>query len=193
MTEMGSGLRERKKAQVRRDLMYAGLRLFTEHGFDRVTIADIADEANVSPRTFFRYFEAKADVCFGLHQEKLVDVHESDDVIVTTWEQIRDYGRRVAEDPQLYATQARLALEHPGVRVRRLEVLLAFDDAVYRGLLREHPGLSPVAAKLAAYVATHLLPAAMESWVESGAHPPGPDWEAALEHGRRTVDALLAA
>src|SRR5581483_6519070 len=129
----------------------------------------------------------------GLHQEKLVDVHESDDVIVTTWEQIRDYGRRVAEDPQLYATQARLALEHPGVRVRRLEVLLAFDDAVYRGLLREHPGLSPVAAKLAAYVATHLLPAAMESWVESGAHPPGPDWEAALEHGRRTVDALLAA
>lgn len=188
---MGSGLRERKKQQVRRDLMVAGLRLFTERGFERVTIAEIADAANVSPRTFFRYFEAKADVCFGFVPAALEEITSSDDVFDTTWEQIRDYGRRAAEDPELYVTQTRLTLQHPGVRVRRLELLLAFDDALYEGVRRQHPHVTPVAAKLAAYVATHLLPAAMETWVEAGATPPGPDWEAAIAHARRTVDALL--
>ena len=191
MPGMGTGLRERKKAQTRRDLMYAALRLFSEHGFERVTIADIAESANVSPRTFFRYFDAKADVCFGLHSPALEEVEVSEDVIGTTFAQIREYARRVAEDPELYRTQARLALEHPGVRVRRLEILLAFDDAVYRCLRVEHPDASPVAAKLAAYVLTHLLPAVMETWVEAGCPPPGPDWEPEIVKARRTVDALL--
>jgi AcrR family transcriptional regulator len=188
---MGSGLRERKKQQVRRDLMYAGLRLFTERGFESVTIAEIADAANVSPRTFFRYFEAKADVCFGLHRDALDDVLVSGDVIGLTFDQVEEYAKRVEADPELYATQGRLTLDHPGVRVRRLEILLAFDDAVYRGLLRERPDLSPIAAKLAAYVATHLIPATMETWVERGAKPPGPDWAPAIAHARRTVAVLL--
>ena len=191
MSEMGAGLRERKKAQTRRDLMHAALRLFSEHGFERVTIADIAEAANVSARTFFRYFDAKADVCFGLHSPALEEVEVSADVIGTTVTQIREYAQRVAEDPELYRTQARLALEHPGVRVRRLEILLAFDDVVYRGIRREHPHASPVAAKLAAYVLTHLLPAVMETWVEGGAPPTDPDWERELVTVRRTVDALL--
>ena len=114
MPGMGTGLRERKKAQTRRDLMYAALRLFSEHGFERVTIADIAESANVSPRTFFRYFDAKADVCFGLHSPALEEVEVSEDVIGTTFAQIREYARRVAEDPELYRTQARLALERCG-------------------------------------------------------------------------------
>jgi AcrR family transcriptional regulator len=188
---MGSGLRERKKQQVRRDLMYAGLRLFTERGFEEVTIAEIADAANVSPRTFFRYFEAKADVCFGIIPEAFEDVLASDDVVETTFAQIRGYSERVAADPELYATQGRLTLDHPGVRVRRLELLLAFDDAVYRGLRRERPDLSPVTAKLVAYVVTHLIPAAMESWVEAGARGSGPDWDTAIATARRTIDALL--
>ena len=191
MSEMGTGLRERKKNQTRLDLMHAALRLFSEHGFERVTIADIAESANVSPRTFFRYFDAKADVCFGPQSPALEEVEASDDVIGTTFTQIRDYAQRLAEDPELYRTQARLALEHPGVRVRSLEILLAFDDAVYRCLRREHPDASPVAAKLAAYVLTHLLPAAMETWVEAGTPAAGPDWEREMVTARRKVDALF--
>jgi AcrR family transcriptional regulator len=190
---MSPGLRERKKLQTRRDLMYAALRLFSEHGFEHVTIADISDAANVSPRTFFRYFDTKADVCFGLQSEKLADVHISGDVVGLTYEQIREYAGRVADDPDLYATQTRMMLGHPRVRVRRLEMLLAFDDAVYEGIRRERPDVSPVAARIAAYVLTHFIPAAMEAWIESGAPLPGPDWDGELTAVRRAVESLLSA
>lgn len=53
------GLRERKKDQTRRTLRECGARLFQRHGFAGTTVADIAACANVSERTFFRYFESK--------------------------------------------------------------------------------------------------------------------------------------
>jgi len=52
-------LRERKKLRTRRALADAALRMFTEHGFGRVTLEDLAEEAEVSKSTFFRFFPAK--------------------------------------------------------------------------------------------------------------------------------------
>jgi AcrR family transcriptional regulator len=186
-----SSLRERKKYETRQELMYAALDLFTRRGFDKVTVEQIAEAANVSTRTFFRYFATKADACFGIAAIALEEVLNSGDVLGTTERQIRGYAARVAADPVFYATQARLALGHPQVRVRRLEILLAFDDALAAGFLREQPGLEPVSARLAAYVATHLVPATMESWVLTGAQPEGPDWEPGLAKMREAVHQLL--
>jgi AcrR family transcriptional regulator len=52
-------LRERKKLRTRRALADAALRLFTEHGFDAITLEALAEEAEVSKSTFFRFFPAK--------------------------------------------------------------------------------------------------------------------------------------
>ncbi len=60
------GLRELKKQRTRLALIDSALELFLAHGYESTTIDEIAAAADVSQRTFFRYFATKEDVVTGL-------------------------------------------------------------------------------------------------------------------------------
>ncbi|MEU6255075.1 TetR/AcrR family transcriptional regulator [Streptomyces sp. NPDC047043] len=61
---MAEGLRERKKRQTRQYISDVATGLFVERGFDAVTVAEIADAADVSVNTVYNYFPAKEDLFF---------------------------------------------------------------------------------------------------------------------------------
>ncbi|MDT0269988.1 TetR family transcriptional regulator [Streptomyces sp. DSM 44915] len=71
MTSM-TGLRERKKQQTRRHISDVATGMFLERGFDAVTVAEVAEAAEVSVNTVYNYFPAKEDLFFD-REEEIVD------------------------------------------------------------------------------------------------------------------------
>ncbi|MGX5212571.1 TetR/AcrR family transcriptional regulator [Streptomyces violaceus] len=65
---MAEGLRERKKRETRQRISDIATGLFLEHGFVTVTIADVAEAADVSVNTVYNYFPAKEDLFFDRSQ-----------------------------------------------------------------------------------------------------------------------------
>jgi AcrR family transcriptional regulator len=65
----GAGLRERKRVRTRRAIATAALALFDRQGFQETTIAQIAEAADVSPRTVSGYFPHKEDLAFPDSEE----------------------------------------------------------------------------------------------------------------------------
>ncbi|MFQ6393132.1 TetR family transcriptional regulator [Nocardia sp. KC 131] len=60
-----AGLRERKKQQTRLRIIEVGLDLCDARGFDATTVEQIANAADISPRTINRYFDSKEDIVLG--------------------------------------------------------------------------------------------------------------------------------
>jgi AcrR family transcriptional regulator len=60
-----TGLRERAKARRRDAIIRAAYRLFAERGYDATTVADIADAAEVAPRTVAMYFPSKQEIALS--------------------------------------------------------------------------------------------------------------------------------
>ena len=65
------GLRERKKAATRLAISNIATRLFEQHGFERVTLAEIAEAADVSVKTIFNYFGSKEELFYDREDEIL--------------------------------------------------------------------------------------------------------------------------
>lgn len=67
-----AGLRERKKRQTRQLISDVATGLFLDRGFDEVTIAEIAEAAEVSVNTVYNYFPAKEELFFD-REDEMVD------------------------------------------------------------------------------------------------------------------------
>lgn len=67
------GLRERKKIKLRRSVRSEALRLFAAQGYEETTVEQIADAADISTTTFYRYFPTKEDTVLDDDYDALVE------------------------------------------------------------------------------------------------------------------------
>ena len=68
------GLRERKKRETREAIAAAARALFVRHGYDAVTVADVARAADVAEKTVFNYFPAKEDLVFRHRDDRFASL-----------------------------------------------------------------------------------------------------------------------
>lgn len=123
---MSDGLRERKKAETRRALSSAALRLACERGPDGVTVDEIAVAAGVSPRTFFNYFASKEDAIVGVAPAEvsellsdLVDRPESEPPLDALRAVCRSAAVRLEATADELWARHQLTQEHPSLAARR--------------------------------------------------------------------------
>jgi len=69
-----TGLRERSKARRRAAIIRAAYELFADRGYDTTTVADIAEAAEVAPRTVAMYFPAKQDIALSRFGDGVADL-----------------------------------------------------------------------------------------------------------------------
>lgn len=89
-----AGLRERKKALTRRLIADTAARLFAEHGYEQVSVSDIAREADVADQTVYNYFPTKDQLVTDRDQQvqdRLCALIENRPADATPAAAIRDY------------------------------------------------------------------------------------------------------
>jgi AcrR family transcriptional regulator len=152
-------------------LQQAALALYGERGFDQTTVAEIAEEAGLTKRTFFRYFTDKREVLFHGSQEleellvtevrnapafsvPLDPVAIALDAAATMFEQRREFAVR----------RQRVIAANPELQERERVKLASLAAAVAQALRLR--GVGDLAAILTAETGITVLRVAFERWVD---------------------------
>jgi len=198
------GLRDRKKEKTRQAISDIATRLFVERGFDKVSVAEIAQEAGVARKTVFNYFPRKEDLVFDREEEVRALVREA--LAGRGWQPpvaaFQALMRRLAEGqhPLFRMSERpvrfwRMVAESPALTARacELQVTLADDLA---GMLADAVGRPPrdPSARLGA---TMLMATLVVAYREAlrvfrEGREPEAAFTSVLERGFAGVDAALA-
>lgn len=167
------GIRARAREVLRDELAETALRLFEERGFGQTTVDDIATEAGISPRTFYRYFSTKEDAILG-------DLPAAAD---TLREHLAQY---IGEEPVWEALRRTMQVavahvEAHGDRWRRVNCIVKTSEALRARNFERHMHISET-----------LIPLVTE---RTPAPPPAHDFKASvLVHAAlMCFDAALAS
>ncbi|GAA4722061.1 TetR family transcriptional regulator [Nocardioides endophyticus] len=147
MTKARPSLRERKKQQTREAIQDRALHLYREQGYHQTTVEQIADAANVSPSTFFRYYPTKPEtVLYDRTDSVLLDAILAQPTELTPVAATRAALRSVFadmsdEERSLELTRMRLMADVPDLRAAVAErfsmVLPEFTAVIARRAGRE--------------------------------------------------------
>ncbi len=145
------GLRERKKQQTRDTIARAALRLFAERGYDETTLAEIADAADVAPRTIFAYFDSKEDILLseeGTFLEELKRRLDQRPAGTTTVDAIREFLGCMESPDEDAKLRKQVVMANPALQAKmrarhvQLEPMLA--ESIARDLGAEPGDIRPL-------------------------------------------------
>jgi len=147
-TEPPVSLRERKKQATRRLLRRTALGLVAERGLANVTVEDIAEAAEVSPRTFFNYFPSKEAALFGGEPDRAAQLRDRvatyapgepviaalRAVLAQDAETMADELRSLGGDPADWLRRMKMARADPLVRAAHAAQMALIERAIAEGI-----------------------------------------------------------
>ena len=157
--------------RTREALRQAAFRRFLADGFDATTIAQIADDAGVTVRTFYRHFASKDEVLFADYEARLDWFRKALDVRPRRESVTRSVLAAVdsfPDDPQVVSEIARLRSTELDPRriephIRRVQAELARE--IEGHLLGRQPDEDPLVARVSAAAISAAVFAALELWM----------------------------
>jgi AcrR family transcriptional regulator len=175
------GLREMKKERTRSDIVRVATRMFASRGFDDVTVDEIAAEAEVSHRTFYRYFATKEELVLGPLQQGLDEFvsrftqrPRSESVIASVRGAIMDLAATYEHDLDHDRHRAALVRSTPSLQLRQHERHAAFESAMVP-LIAQRLDVDPIEdirPALIAGCAVAAVRVATAQWLLGGARRP---------------------
>jgi AcrR family transcriptional regulator len=193
MDEQPIGLRERKKVRTRAQLTAAAIRLFTERGFDGTTVEDIVEQVEVSPRTFFRYFDSKEDVVIGFFDDMGLQIRTllaarppEEPPFTAVRHALASMIERYSAEADRVMAAKQLAAETPAIRARLLDKHARWENGVTEELANRLGVDSDRAhqPRLIAAVTLAAFNTAVDTWVASDGQA---DFQALLDQTLDTV------
>jgi AcrR family transcriptional regulator len=169
------GLRERKKIKTREAIRSATYALIKEQGYDATTVDQIAERAEVSPSTVFRYFPTKEDIVLTDEYDPILLEELRARPADEPWpDSIRHVMREairtgVEEDAEVARLRTRLMVEVPAVRSRMMESM-SVSGRMLCTAIGERTGRDPDSLEVRVY-AMSLVGGLMETslyWAENG-------------------------
>ncbi|MFJ8197624.1 TetR/AcrR family transcriptional regulator [Streptomyces sp. NPDC096152] len=169
------GLRERKKIKTREAIRAATYALVEEQGYDATTIEQIAERAEVSPSTVFRYFPTKEDIVLTDENDRVLleelRARPADEPWTESVRQVlrQAVGLGVGTDPGPARLRTRLMVEVPAVRARMTESM-SVTGRMLCAAIGERTGRDPHGLEVRVW-AMSLIGALTETslyWAEHG-------------------------
>ncbi len=163
----GVGLRERKKTETRAALSTAALRLALEKGADNVRVDEIAEAANVSPRTYNNYFASREQAIVAgitasraLHVSAALRSRPADEPLVESI--IFAFAEQYREPP----TEAlALITSTPSLREAYLDSTSSMEPPIV-DVISERTGKDPLGAEVLAAAVSAAARIAVQRWVD---------------------------